>query len=140
MDFMRQQALLQEIENQVRPQIPARAVGLELSYHELGAFGRDHGHIVTDEVEQEHFLPSGTYSFAMSKLRDLMYSEGLGTWFIATFRFAPGAPMTVSYDYDSKPQLLEEPDRRTYEEEQQSFPRSEENMPDWFKQGLGLEA
>lgn len=139
MSLIQQQELLQAIDAELRPQVPPQAREVLVKYSKIGRFGTLDGIALYNDSPSEKFLPSGRLMFTTAKLRHSMATACTGTWFIATFRITPGAPMTVSFDYDSKPELPEEPDRRTYEDEQQSYPRSEENMPDWFKKGLGLE-
>lgn len=65
------------------------------------------------------------------RLRVGMYDGGLGTWFSAFFRMSPPDTYEIYYNRDSE--LAWDATDADYAQEQEMFPRDEENLPDWLR-------
>ncbi|GAA4876025.1 hypothetical protein [Saccharopolyspora cebuensis] len=65
------------------------------------------------------------------RLRVGMHEEGLGTWFSAFFRMSP--PDTYETYYNRELEVPWSATDADYAQEQEMFPRDEENLPDWLR-------
>lgn len=69
-------------------------------------------------------------------LRYGMYTEGAGTWNEVEYVVEPPDTFSIKYNCDKDPQFESAPSRLEFERELRRFPRSESNIPDWFRRGL----
>ncbi|WP_433700822.1 immunity protein YezG family protein [Nocardiopsis sp. CA-288880] len=100
-------------------------VGQCLVYASPG--GRGETRITTPAKISGHFM----------RLRGLMYHEGKGTWYTATFTLENNGSFNVDYDYDNEPDFLPpEPGPHEYRLDHQCFPRDEEHIPEWLLRKL----
>lgn len=76
----------------------------------------------------------------LRELREIMYSQGSGTWFSATFRVVREACGETSanawFNYDEEPEWNFSVDPGQYAIDLEDFPRDEENIPDWLRERL----
>lgn len=63
-------------------------------------------------------------------LRDLMYREGAGTWYNATFTLTADGQLETDFDYDNPP-FDGDFEADLLEDDQDRYPRSQENLPSW---------
>lgn len=79
--------------------------------------------------------PRGVADLAQ-ELRELMYREGTGTWFSATWtirRESDGSRgVSASFNYDEEPEWTKVVHPGLYGLDLEDFPRSEENIPGWL--------
>lgn len=63
-------------------------------------------------------------------LRASMYKEGAGTWYNATFTLTADGQLESDFDYDNPP-FDGDYDAELLEDDQDRYPRSQENLPPW---------
>lgn len=68
------------------------------------------------------------------QLRVGMHQDELGTWFSAFYRITPPDNYEIFYNRDHEPPWS--PPAESFTQEQEMFPRSNENMPSWLSQHL----
>ncbi|WP_460695750.1 hypothetical protein [Nocardia thraciensis] len=72
----------------------------------------------------------------LARLRRGMYMERLGTWFTLSLVIDPPATFHAEFDRDSKPGFPAPLAADQYALELERFPRSDENLPEWFRSKL----
>jgi hypothetical protein len=72
----------------------------------------------------------------LSKLRRGMYAEGLGTWYSMDMVIDRPDRYHVRFNRDDEPRFQTPPAPEQYALDQERFPRTPENMPDWFRAKL----
>ena len=78
---------------------------------------------------------SGTALFkAIEELRRAMAGPGTGAWMSATIALASAGGFSLDADFDNEPAWDVPVVAETYAEEQDLFPRDEQNQPDWYRQ------
>lgn len=70
------------------------------------------------------------------QLRKGMYAEGIGTWVEFEYTVDPPGRFNIRYNRDNPPNFDTPPSQDHFATEYRWFPRSEENMPEWFRRGL----
>lgn len=85
-------------------------------------------------------FPPREISGLLKELREVMYSQGSGTWLSATFRVVREASgetsANASFNYDEEPEWYFSVDPVQYALDLEDFPRDEENIPDWLRDRL----
>ncbi len=64
-------------------------------------------------------------------LREVMYQEGKGSWYNATFTIDDKNQLEAEFDYDNPPFDGLPDDDQLLREDQRDYPRSLENLPLW---------
>jgi nicrotizing toxin Mtb-like protein len=109
-----------------------RAVG---RYHELT------GEIVTEDGSVHDWLATHDIATLFGRLRGGMYRDGRGTWFNARYQLDHPSSYNLEYNRD-EPVWNLAPPPQAYSDELRSFPRTEDNVPEWLirrMSGLGPE-
>lgn len=70
------------------------------------------------------------------QLRKGMYAEGLGSWVGFEYVVDPPGTFRISYNRDEDPGFDQKPTAEHFATENKWFPRSENTMPAWFRQGI----
>lgn len=70
------------------------------------------------------------------QLRKGMYADGIGTWMEVEYTLHPPGRYDVRYNRDEPPRFDTPPTSEDFAVENKWFPRSEETMPEWYRQGL----
>ncbi|SES29942.1 hypothetical protein [Lentzea albida] len=70
------------------------------------------------------------------QLRKGMYAEGLGSWIEFEYVLDPPGRFSIRYNRDEAPEFDEAPSPENFATEQKWFPRADETMPEWFRNGL----
>jgi hypothetical protein len=70
------------------------------------------------------------------QLRKGMYADGIGTWVEFEYIVDPPGRFSINYNRDNRPTFDGTPTQDDFATEYRWFPRSEENMPEWFRRGL----
>lgn len=70
------------------------------------------------------------------ELRKGMYSEGIGTWVSFEYMVENPGRFKIRYNRDNEPSFDGTPTPDDFAAEYRWFPRSDENMPEWFRRGL----
>lgn len=71
----------------------------------------------------------------LMELRDVMYRDGLGTWFsmrLTIMKRDGRVKMHADYNYDGLPQWDTTPASGLYTTDLIKYPRDQDNMPDWL--------
>ncbi|WP_236796767.1 TNT domain-containing protein [Amycolatopsis sp. GM8] len=109
-----------------------RAVG---RYHELT------GEVLKEDGSVGEWMATHDIATLFGRLRGGMYREGRGTWFNARYQLDHPSSYNLEYDRE-EPRWDLQPPPQAYADELRTFPRSEENVPDWLMRrmsGLGPE-
>lgn len=72
----------------------------------------------------------------LSRLRRGMYADGLGTWYSLELVIDPPAMYNARFNRDSEPRFRTPPAPEQYALDQERFPRTGENLPEWFRAKL----
>ncbi|MCC9176044.1 hypothetical protein [Arthrobacter sp. zg-Y179] len=74
----------------------------------------------------------------LRQLRKLMYRPGYGTWFSMVMRLDNQGHAETHYNYDEEADWSFPLADKTYQRDQQKFPRDPEHIPAWLAPKLGL--
>ena len=99
-----------------------RAVG---RYHELT------GEVVLEDGSAQEWMATHDIATLFGRLRAGMYREGRGTWFNARYQLDHPSSYNLEYDRD-EPRWDLMPPPQAYADELRTFPRSEDNVPEWL--------
>ena len=72
----------------------------------------------------------------LSRLRNGMYAEGLGTWYSLDLVIDPPDRYKARFNRDAEPPFRTPPAPEQYALDLEWFPRTEENLPEWFRANL----
>jgi hypothetical protein len=72
----------------------------------------------------------------LSRLRRGMYAEGLGTWYSMDMVIDPPDRFHARFNRDDEPPFRTPPSREQYALDLERYPRTPENLPDWFRAKL----
>lgn len=91
-----------------------------------------------DDVHQD-FPPDDALDLLFD-LRRVMYVPGAGTWFSMELEVTADGRTQTRFDDDDEPAWTLPPDDETYLDDLETFPRDEENLPDWLRRKVGASA
>ncbi|WP_221584811.1 hypothetical protein [Microbacterium sp. G2-8] len=95
--------------------------------------------LVTAELEnggdRSLAAPSGT-ALPLSRLRRALYEQDRGTWFSMELIVTSDGAAEATYDYDDEPREFVGLIPRLWLADQEKFPRSLENRPEWLRAKL----
>jgi hypothetical protein len=74
----------------------------------------------------------------LGELRSGMYLPDRGTWLSAVYELAAPSSFSVNYDADNEPPWRNVPPLIGFQDELRMFPRSDELIPNWLRQRVGL--
>lgn len=74
----------------------------------------------------------------LGDLRAAMYLPGRGTWLSVIYELAAPSSFSVNYDADTEPPWRNVPPLIGFQDELRMFPRSDERIPSWLRQRVGL--
>ncbi|MFD7841559.1 hypothetical protein ACFYTS_23700 [Nocardia sp. NPDC004151] len=133
---LEQQDRLAEITREILPTLPMGWKRLVIRARSIGRHAeRETGVKLTDgTVRGWSFEPDVWRKFM--ELRAGMYAPELGTWVEFKYLLDPPGRFNIQYNRDQKPQFETWPASADFVIENERFPRSIENMPEWFQQGL----
>ncbi|ANZ41513.1 hypothetical protein BBK82_41735 [Lentzea guizhouensis] len=131
-----QQDKLTEITQEILPTLPPGWTRLVLRAKMIGPHSEaDTGLKMADgSVRGWSFPPEVWRKF--QQLRKGMYAEGLGSWVEFEYVLDPPTSFTIRYNRDEAPEFDAAPSPEHFATEQRWFPRSDERMPRWFREGL----
>ncbi|MEC3913307.1 hypothetical protein [Nocardia sp. CDC160] len=133
---MEQQERLAEIANDILPTLPMGWTRLVIRARSIGRHAeRETGVKLPDgSVQGWTFVPEVWRKFM--ELREAMYVPNLGTWVEFKFLLDPPGRFNIEYNRDQVPRFEEWPTRSDFAVENERFPRSDENMPEWYRLGI----
>jgi hypothetical protein len=105
-----------------RMTVDFRAVG---RYHEMT------GEITTDDGSTHEWVATHDIATLFGRLRGGMYREARGTWFNARYQLDHPSSYNLEYDRE-EPRWHLAPPLQAYLDELRTFPRSDENVPEWL--------
>ncbi|MCP2169355.1 hypothetical protein [Goodfellowiella coeruleoviolacea] len=70
------------------------------------------------------------------QLRKGMYIEGIGTWIEFEYVVTPPAHFSIRFNHENEPGFTAPPTEQNFATEFRWFPRTDGNMPAWFRRGL----
>ncbi|WAE75521.1 DUF600 family protein [Streptomonospora nanhaiensis] len=128
---------LQKIGTTLFGAAPEGWTSIEARMSAVGHVGQCLVYVSPGSQNETRITTPGKISGHFMRLRKLMYHEGKGAWYTATFTLKNTGSFNVDYDYDDEPNFLPpEPGPREYQLDHQHFPRDEENIPEWLRQKL----
>ena len=84
-------------------------------------------------------VDSSDEDFALLRqLRKLMYRPGYGTWFSLTMKIDNQGHVETHYNFDEEAAWSFPLADRSYQQDQEKFPRDPEHIPAWLAPKLGL--
>lgn len=84
----------------------------------------------------QRWNPPGKAANLFAKLRKGMYHPGRGTWYSLELIIDPPATYSIKYNWDERPPFRAAPPSENFSLDLKYFPRNEENIPEWFRDGL----
>ena len=138
--IVRQGELIREIASLLPQRVEGEWIELLYTNNRLSMVADGHMSVkFSDGTPGGDFVPRET-SDLLEELRDVMYSQGSGTWFSATFRVvreeSGETSANASFNYDEEPEWNFSVDPGQYAIDLEDFPRDEENIPDWLRERL----
>ncbi|MFD3688586.1 hypothetical protein ACFWTE_27635, partial [Nocardiopsis sp. NPDC058631] len=128
---------LREIGTTLAASAPRGWISTEARMSAVGHVGQCLVYVTIEGQSQTRVTTPGRLSGHFMRLRRLMYLEGKGTWYTATFYLQKSGAFDVDYDYDAEPNFLAPgPGPGEYEIDHRHFPRDEENVPGWLRRKL----
>jgi hypothetical protein len=110
-------------------------------YRAVGRFHELTGEIVLTDGSTVDWVATHDIATLFGRLRAGMYREGRGTWFNARYQLDHPSSYNLEYDRE-EPRWDIMPPPQAYADELRTFPRSEDNVPEWLMRrmsGLGPE-
>lgn len=131
-----QKERLDEIALTLMAALPANWRELVILLDRIGRAGGAGARLTRADGTVESWRPPKEVLQEFSRLRKGMHVEGAGTWFSCRFALIHPGRWDVSYSRHDQPRMPKPPTPEDFAAEQQQFPRSEANMPDWYRAGL----
>lgn len=137
---VRQGELIRDIASLLPQRVEGEWAELQYTNNRLSMVADGHMSVqFSDGTSGGAFVPRETDDL-LEELRDVMYSQGSGTWFSATFRVvreeSGETSANASFNYDEEPEWNFPVDPGQYAIDLEDFPRDEENIPDWLRERL----
>ncbi|CCH30953.1 hypothetical protein ABZ816_01635 [Actinosynnema sp. NPDC047251] len=135
-----QQQALAEITRAVIPTLPEGWQRLVLRADMIGRHTQaEAGVQMADKSVRGWEIPPEVWR-SFQELRKGMYAEGLGSWVGFEYVVDPPFRYQIRYNRDERPAFQTPPTPDDFATENRWFPRTEENMTSWFREGLGDQA
>jgi hypothetical protein len=115
---------------------PADWQRLILDYMIVGKRVNVGGAVRMADGSTQRIKPPRELAPLFSRLRRGMYAEGAGTWYSFRLIIDPPDTYSVQYNWNDEPPFPSVPEPEQFALDQERFPRSDENMPEWFRRGL----
>jgi hypothetical protein len=131
-----QRVPLQEVGQAIYGALPADCEKIVLKVRKTRAFGQSELNAFRADGSRENLRGVSAATQAAGRLREAMYKPGTGTWFSAEFTVTRAGEMDADFDYDHEPDWSFAIDPIIYRDDLDTFPRDEQNIPDWLKAGL----
>lgn len=137
---VRQGELIREISSLLPQRVEGEWRELILINNRLSMVADGHMRVTFSDGTSGGAFPPRETSDLLEELRDVMYSQGSGTWFSATFRVvreeSGETSANASFNYDEEPEWNFSVDPVQYAIDLEDFPRDEENIPGWLRERL----
>ncbi|WP_460770072.1 hypothetical protein [Mariniluteicoccus flavus] len=97
---------------------------------------RSYAVFISDGGPELRTLAPSAAERAAERLRHLMYTPGVGTWFTMEVLVRREGTADTRFDYDSQPAFHVPPSDLAYVEDARVFPRDAAHTPDWLADKL----
>ncbi|MFL6145876.1 MAG: glycohydrolase toxin TNT-related protein [Labedaea sp.] len=132
LDPTEQDALVKQIGLAMLRAAPADWDRITVDYRAVGRYFEAEGELTFADEHTTDWPVPPEIAGMFARLRTGMYREGRGTWFNAKYRL--DHPSSYNLDYDrEEPDWAMPPPPQAYGDDLRTFPRSEENVPDWLR-------
>lgn len=93
--------------------------------------------VYTGEDDKQHPLKGlpRDVGRALAEMKKASYEEGKGAWITALVTLERSGKLTLNIDRTNEQKWTTPPEPEDYAEELRRYPRSEDNIPDWLRQG-----
>ncbi|MDQ3579753.1 MAG: hypothetical protein M3443_19595, partial [Actinomycetota bacterium] len=126
-----QDALVKQIGLALLRAAPTGWASLAAGYRAIGRYTEVTGRVTYDSGATDDLAVAPEIVGLFARLRAGMYREGRGTWFNARYTLDKPSAYNLEYDRD-EPQWINPPPPPAYADELRTFPRDEENVPEWL--------
>ncbi|WP_424189671.1 glycohydrolase toxin TNT-related protein [Actinokineospora sp. G85] len=126
-----QDALVKQIGLALLRSAPENWQTIQVEYRALGRYTEVVGRVAFADDNTEPMQISPETAGLFGRLRAGMYREGRGTWYNARYQLDQPSAYNLEYDRD-EPQWLQPPPPPAYADDLRTFPRDEENVPEWL--------
>ncbi|WP_156754084.1 hypothetical protein, partial [Actinokineospora pegani] len=126
-----QDALVKQIGLALLRSAPENWQTIQVEYRALGRYTEVVGRVAFADENTEPIQISPETAGLFGRLRAGMYREGRGTWYNARYQLDQPSAYNLEYDRD-EPQWLQPPPPPAYADDLRTFPRDEENVPEWL--------
>jgi hypothetical protein len=109
---------------------------LTILFDRLGRAAGFGARLTRFDGSHERWRPPNEILQAFDRLRAGMHVDGEGTWFSCRFTLVPPGRWDIQYSRSEQPRTAKPPTPEEFAREQRRFPRSDANMPDWYRAGL----
>jgi hypothetical protein len=135
LDPTEQDALVKQIGLALLRAAPEDWDSVIVDYRAVGRYAEADGEVIfADEATSGWPVPPDIAAL-FAKLRAGMYRDGRGTWFNAKYRLDHPSSYNLDYDRD-EPEWHKPPPPQAYADDLQTFPRTEDNIPDWLRRRM----
>ncbi|GLZ43273.1 hypothetical protein Acsp05_68970 [Actinokineospora sp. NBRC 105648] len=126
-----QDALVKQIGLALLRGAPGRWESISVEYRALGRYMETTGRVTFADETSDELKLSPDITMLFSRLRAGMYREGRGTWFNARYQLDQPSAYNLEYDRE-EPKWIAPPPPPAYADDLRTFPRDEENVPEWL--------
>ncbi|MFR9752162.1 hypothetical protein ACL02S_14155 [Nocardia sp. 004] len=134
--MVRQGELIAEIGGLLVDEFGDDWLELRLDVRTLGPKWEEEAFIKRRSLDTVRVLPQTMMGRQQKELRKVTATPEGGAWFSMSLTVTPDHRATAKFDYDTEPAWHRGPAYKSYLSELKRFPRSEENMPPWFRQRM----
>jgi hypothetical protein len=132
LDPTEQDALVKQIGLALLRAAPEDWDRVTVDYRAIGRYSEANGEITFANNTTGNWVVPPDIAAMFAQLRTGMYRDGRGTWYNAKYRLDHPSSYNLDYDRD-EPQWNRPPPPQAYADDLQTFPRSEENVPEWLR-------
>ena len=126
-----QDALVKQIGLALLRAAPENWKSIGVEYRALGRYTETAARVTFQDETVEPLQVAQETAALFGRLRAGMYREGRGTWYNARYQLDQPSAYNLEYDRD-EPQWLTPPPPPAYADDLRTFPRDEENVPEWL--------
>ena len=130
-----QDALVKQIGLALLRAVPADWEQVSAEYRAVGRHLELNAELVTADGESRPWRAPQDVAALFGRLRAGMYREGRGTWFNARYQLDKPTSYNLEYDRE-EPEWRTPPPPQAYTDEMRTFPRTEDNVPEWLQRKL----
>ncbi|MGH3859884.1 glycohydrolase toxin TNT-related protein [Actinokineospora sp.] len=126
-----QDALVKQIGLALLRAAPADWHSITVDYRALGRYAEAVGKVIFADETTEELKVSPEIAVLFGRLRSGMYRDGRGTWYNARYQLDQPSAYSLEYDRD-EPRWTNPPPPPAYADDLRTFPRDEQNVPEWL--------